>query len=186
MIVILNNCLQLVELGSQLEKQYSTSSSIHDLNETFGRLRATFIQLRNEIVNYLLEELFVDLDQHFDKLFTVLWVTSNVSADTIYATIEDYFQDYSKLKEANYKYVVEQTRGMVGKRYLTALLSKRTSFKTLEESMKAAMKIVKEAERLKHLFDNLGNDFVGDDPFEAINMMAELLKSDDDMLSGIA
>nr|CAI5864000.1 unnamed protein product [Callosobruchus analis] len=183
MIMIVNNCLQLVELGTELEKQYISPSSTHDLNVTFGKLRATYIQLRNSAVNYLLEEPLVDLEQHFDKLFTLQWATSNIPADTIYATIEDYFQDYNHLMETNYKYVVEQARSMVGKRYLTAMLSKKCSFKTYEECTKAAGKAVREAERLRQLFENLSKDLEGEDPFEAIIMLAELLKSDDDMLS---
>lgn len=85
--------------------------------------------------------------------------------------------------EANYKYVVDLTRNMVAKRYLTAMLSKRTSFKTYEECTKAASKAMKEIERLSQLFNNLSKDLDEDDPFEAITMLAEVLKSDDDMLS---
>ncbi|KAJ8914761.1 hypothetical protein NQ315_013264 [Exocentrus adspersus] len=183
MIVIINNCLQLVDLGSQLEKQYLISSSPHKLSENFNNLRGTFFKLRNEAVNYLLEELFVDLDQHFEKLFNMQWLCTSLTADTIYATIEDYFQDYNNLVEANYKYVVDLTRSMVAKRYLIALLSKRTSFKTYEECTKAANKALKEAERLSQLFNNLSKELDGDDPFEAVTMLAEVLKSDDDMLS---
>ncbi|KAJ8984485.1 hypothetical protein NQ317_006145 [Molorchus minor] len=172
MIVIVNNCVQLVELGSQLEKQY--------------------LRLRNEAVNYLLEELFIDLDQHFEKLFTSQWQEklltarfgTSVALDTIYATIEDYFQDYNNLVESNYNYVVDLTRSMVAKRYLTAMLCKRTSFKTYEECAKAAGRVLEEIDKLKQLFTDLSkNGLEGEDPFEAIVMLSELLKSDDDMLS---
>ncbi|CAH1153644.1 unnamed protein product [Phaedon cochleariae] len=181
MIVILNNCLQLQELGSQLEKQYTNTSS-HDLSRNFNRLRYTYITLRNDSVQYLLEELFIDLDQHFDKLFTSQWYELN-PADTIYVTIEDYFQDYRKLVESNYKYVVEQVLSIVGKRYLTAMLSKRISFKTYEECTKAAQRIMEEAWRFNNLFANLYNEFQCENHFDAVIMLAEVLKSDDDMLS---
>lgn len=85
--------------------------------------------------------------------------------------------------EANYKYVVDLTRNMVAKRYLTAMLSKRTSFKTYEECTKAASKAMKEIVRLSQLFNNLSKDLNEEDPFEAVTMLAEVLKSDDDMLS---
>lgn len=42
MIVIVNNCLQLVDLGSQLEKQYLISSSPHKLSDNFNNLRGAF------------------------------------------------------------------------------------------------------------------------------------------------
>lgn len=182
MIVIVNNCLQLVELGSQLEKQYLMASE-HNLTGIFGKLKATYIKLRNDSVEYLLEELFVDLDQHFEKLFTAQWLASNVPVDTIYITIEDYYQDYKYLVEANYNYVVPRTRAKVAKKYLVAMLSKRTSFKTFEECSKAAQKVVQESEHIRQLFSRLGKDYEGEDPFDAIVMLAEVLKSDDDMLS---
>lgn len=182
MIVIVNHCLQLVELGNQLEKQYITTAD-YNLSDLFGKLRATYIKLRNESVEYILEELFVDLDQHFDKLFTVQWLTSNVPVDTIYITVEDYYQDYKYLVESNYNYIVQQTRTKVARKYLVSMLSKRTSFKTYDESTKAAKKVIQEAERLKQLFSRVGKDIEGEDPFDAIVMLAEVLKSDDDMLS---
>nr|XP_023016635.1 exocyst complex component 3 [Leptinotarsa decemlineata] len=182
MIVIVNNCLQLVDLGSQLEKQYISSSASHELSRNFGMLKTTYINLRSEAVQYLLEELLIDLDQHFDKLFTAQWFPMN-PADTIYATIEDYFQDYNRLVEANYKYVVEQVVSIVGKRYLTAMLSKRTSFKTYDECVKAARKVVEEAERFNQLFSSLSKNLECENSFDAVMMLAEVLKSDDDMLS---
>ncbi|XP_060526031.1 exocyst complex component 3 [Cylas formicarius] len=183
MILIINQCLQFVDLGTQLEKQYSNLYSHHNVGESFKRLRGTFVQLRNEAGNFLLEELLVDLDQHFAKLFNSQWIAGFDTVDTIYATLEDYFQDYSRLTEANYNFIATQTRSIVAKRYLTAMLSKRVSFKTYEECSQAAAKVVKEVDRLSTLFNDLGRNLEDEDPFEPIVMLAEVLRSDDDMLS---
>ncbi|XP_066140690.1 exocyst complex component 3 [Euwallacea fornicatus] len=186
MIIIVNHCLQFVDLGNHLEKQYSSSVFVGHTGENFNRLRGTFLQLRNETGNYLLEELFIDLDQHFDKLFNSQWLASLDSLETIYATLEDYFQDYNRLTDPNYNYIVEQAKNTVAKRYLTAMLLKRTSFKTFEDCIKAASKIVREVDRLNNLFNNLSKSMDladGDDDFEAITMLSEVLKSDDDMIS---
>lgn len=43
MILIVNNTLQLVELGCQLEKQYVTNNSSHELTKNFGMLKSTYI-----------------------------------------------------------------------------------------------------------------------------------------------
>lgn len=186
MIIIVNHCLQFVELGNHLEKQYSSNLFVTHTAENFNRLRGTFLQLRNETGNYLLEELFIDLDQHFDKLFNSQWLTSLDSLETIYATLDDYFQDYNRLAEANYNFIVDQAKTTVARRYLTAMLSRRTSFKTFDDCIKAAGKIGKEVERLNNLFNNLsrsGNIQDEDEEFEAIVMLSEVVKSDDDMIS---
>lgn len=177
MILIVNNCLKLADLGSQLEKQYPISDS-----QSFSKLRSCFIQLRNDSGDYLLEELFLDLDKHFDDLFTNKWQNSSQAVDTICATLDDYFQDYTKLSDANYKFIVHQARNLVAKKYLTALLSKKITFKSYEESVQAAGKILKEAQQLGKLLDTLCS-LEGEDPFESVVFLSEVLKSDDDMLS---
>lgn len=181
MIMIVNNCLQLADLGSQLEKQYRTSLQ-PGLSDNFNRLRTTFILLRNDSGDFLLEELFLDLDKHFDELFTSRWLGNSLPVDTICATLDDYFQDYNRLTEANYKFIVHQARSLVSKRYLTALLSKKVTFKTFEESVQASGQIVKEAKQLGKLLDTLCS-LEGEDPFETVVLLTEVLKSDDDMLS---
>lgn len=186
MIIIINQCLQFVDLGNHLEKQYSNSLFATHIGDNFNRLRGTFLQLRNEAGNFLLEELFIDLDQHFEKLFNTQWLASLDSLETIYATLEDYFQDYNRLAEINYNFIVDQARSTVAKRYLTAMLSRRVSFKTFEDCCKAASKIVKEVDRLNNLFNNIsrGNDIKDDeDEFEVIVLLSEVIKSDDDMIS---
>ncbi|XP_030762486.1 exocyst complex component 3 [Sitophilus oryzae] len=185
MIIILNQCMQFVDMGSQLEKQYSVTLTGHNINENFNRLRGTFIQLRNECGTFLLEELFIDLDQHFEKLFNSQWLTTLDTVDTIYATLDDYFQDYNHLVDTNYNFIVDQAKHTVAKRYLVAMLSKKVSFKLAEDCVAAAKKIVREIERLNNLFSNLSrcsneND---EDPFEVIIMLSEVVKSDEDMLS---
>lgn len=48
--------------------------------------------LRKEAAGILLDEAFLDLEPHFQDLFTKKWVSSTVTVDTICATLEDYIQ----------------------------------------------------------------------------------------------
>lgn len=189
MVTIVNNCLQLADLSTQLEMQYLKSltqieEECKDIaREKFKKLRTVFLELRNLSGIYLLEELFLDLEKYFSDLFTSNWLGSSVSVDTICITTEDYFQDYNGLAQKNFDYVVYQVRRRYVEKYLTSFLSKRISFKTYQECNTAARQVSKEVDRLKNLLNSLCTDISGTDPFEAIAVLVEVLKSDDDMLS---
>ncbi|XP_031339008.1 exocyst complex component 3 [Photinus pyralis] len=185
MITIVNNCLQLVELGSQFEKQYLSQGFSKQQSECFKRFKEVYYCLRDESGRYLLEEVFLDLDKHFEELFVSgRWLQISLPVDTICATLEDYFQDYNRLVETNFKFVINEARRLVTKRYITAMLSKKVSFKTYEECQTAAKQIFKEVEQLRKVFLVFASNTVeGDDPLDIILMLSEILKCEDDMIS---
>lgn len=181
MITIVNNCLQFVELA-QLMKQHYWRPGLHD-NEAgtkFEALLNAFQQLRDNAAQFLLEEAFLDLEPQFQDLITSKWVMSSIPIDTICVTLEDYFQDYSHLRVRNFDYVISEAQNWVAKRYISALLQKKITFKTYEERRDAAVKIMAEAEQVKEFFVRLAPKVAKfDSPFEIINTLAEVLKSED-------
>lgn len=140
-------------------------------------------QLRNESGKYLLEEIFLDLNKHFDELFTSRWLGTSSPVVTICATLEDYFQDYNRLVEANFKFVIKEACLSIVKRYILAMFGKRVVFKTYEECEAAANQVLIETEQLKKVFVAVLPEIEDDDPFQILIMFAEVLKSIDDMLS---
>lgn len=135
--------------------------------------------LRDEAAKFLLEEAFLDLEEHFDDLFTSKWLTSSIPVDTICVTLEDYFQDYNHLREKNFEYVINEAQNLVYKKYITAMLSKKITFKTVEEAQQAATKIVKEANQIRSFFRRIASNAEGinvDWPFEVISVLAEVSK----------
>ncbi|KAI8422319.1 hypothetical protein MSG28_006194 [Choristoneura fumiferana] len=128
---------------------------------TFKALMLSIEQkLRDEAARFLLEEAFLDLEVHFDDLFTSKWVASSIPVDTICVTLEDYFQDYNHLREKNFEYVINEAQNLVYKKYITAMLSKKVTFKTPEEAQQAATKIVKEANQIRAFFRRIGAEGV--------------------------
>lgn len=93
MISILNNCHQLTELGGQLLLLYCIDNAHEVLSVSFKIFSESFIELRNDASQYLLEEIFLDVDRHFNELFTSKWTIGNtIQIDTICVTLDDYFQ----------------------------------------------------------------------------------------------
>jgi exocyst complex component 3 len=137
-------------------------------------------QLRDEAAQFLLEEAFLDLEPQFQDLITSKWVTTSIPVDTICVTLEDYFQDYIHLRIRNFDYVISEAQNWVAKRYISAMLQKKISFKTYEERRDAAIKIMGEAEQVKEFFVRLAPKVAKfDSPFDIINTLAEVLKSED-------
>lgn len=187
MITIVNNCLQFMELGQKLKEQYWQQSASEHLDNRFEVLLSRFINLRNEAGKYLLEEAFLDLEKHFDDIFTQKWCSSAGTAnsvDIICVTLEDYFQDYNHLCEQNYEYIVHEAQNLVAKRYITAMLQKKISFKSYEESASAGKKVVKEIQKIQGSFSRVAASTTMSSPFDIILTLSEVLKCEDsEMLS---
>lgn len=186
MITIVNNSEQMVRLAQQTQARHWPPGR-HDApaERKFDTLLDTFQKLRDEAARFLLDEAFLDLEVHFDDLFTSKWLPSSIPVDTICVTLEDYFQDYNHLREKNFEYVINEAQNLVYKKYITAMLSKKVTFKTVEEAQQAATKIIKEANQIRSFFRRIGAEGVNVDwPFEVISSLAEVLRCQDiEMLS---
>ncbi|XKL69459.1 hypothetical protein PGB90_007228 [Kerria lacca] len=186
MITILNNCLQFQKLSEEMRKHYWNSDGHILAIPNYDSLLQVFKNLRDEAAEYLLEEAFLDLDSHFQDLITTKWISSSVSIDTICVTLEDYFQDYIHLKDSNLEYIIFEAEDLVAKRYITAMLQKKITLRTLDERRQAASKIVREVDQLRAFFVRIAPDVTTrlNSPLEAIKALAEVIKSEDlDMLS---
>lgn len=180
-ITIVNNCQQIMELAQQMKQLYWPKSKTEHYDE-FERLLMTFQSVRDEIASFLLQEAFLDLEVHFNDLFTAKWETTNVSVETICVTLEDYFQDYNHLRAINFEYVINRAQSLVTKRYIRAMLSKRIS-KPRANCEVMSKKIIREAKQIRNFFSKIApNLSESDSPIDLIAMMANLLDCDIEML----
>ncbi|KAI4484165.1 hypothetical protein M0804_007621 [Polistes exclamans] len=180
MITIVNNCLQFTELAHQIKQIYWVPNSSGDATVKFENLLAHYQQLRNEAAAILLEESFLDLEFHFQDLITSKWLQSPIPIATICVTLEDYFQDYNHLNPKNFEYVIMEAQNLIAKRYISAMLQRKISFKTYEECLTCTSKIISEADKLKNFFVKIAPK-VGsyNSPFEIIKRLAEVLRCED-------
>lgn len=180
-ITIVNNCQQVMELSQQIKQVYWPKNRT-ERYEDFEKLLKTFQALRDETASYLLEEAFLDLECHFNDLFTAKWIGSSIAVDTICVTLEDYFQDYNHLRIVNFEFVIREAQKMVAKRYIKALLSKRIS-KPRAECEVIVKKINNEVRQIKGFFDKIAPKVSkNDSPFDVIGDLAQLLNCDIEMI----
>lgn len=134
------------------------------------------------MATFLLEEAFLDLEIHFNELFTAKWLPSTSAIDTICATLDDYFQDYNHLRVINFEFVINKGQALVTQRYIKALLSKRIN-RPRQDCEVIAKKINKEARQIKNFFGKIApNISETDTPIDLIPTLANLLSCDIEML----
>lgn len=87
--------------------------------------------------------------------------------------------------ESNFEYIIAEACNSVAKRYITAMLQKKVSFKTYEESLMAVEKVRKEVGEIRKCFSCISASLVESDcPLDIINTLSEVLKCEDaEMLS---
>uniref|UniRef100_T1GI94 Exocyst complex component Sec6 n=1 Tax=Megaselia scalaris TaxID=36166 RepID=T1GI94_MEGSC len=180
-ITIVNNAQQMIELAQQTKQLYWPKSRTENF-EDFKRLIRTFETIRDTAAMYLLEEAFLDLEIHFNELFTQKWTQTSISVDTICVTLDDYFGDYNHLRPTNFELVINKAQHMVAVKYIKALLSKRLS-RPRNECDALNKKINKEAKQIKNFFEKIAPNLTsGDSPIELIPMLANLLICDVELL----
>ena len=190
MIAIINNCDRFEVLSQEMKSRWWKPGH-HEGEGTgsFELLLKTFQEIRVESVSYLLDEAFLDIEAYFSELFTAKWQTSNQAIDTICATLNDYFEDYQFLKASNFELVITTAQNRVARKYITSmlqnnLLRRKLSFTSQEERRSSASKVKREAAQAKSFFKDVAGEMADfDSPFDTVSTLAEVLASDDEMLS---
>jgi len=190
MIANVNNCQRFVELGRELkERWWKPGHHDQEASAKFETLLTTFQTLLEDACGFLLEESFMDIEVQFGELLSTRWMNTTDAVDTVCATLDDYFQDYSYLKPNTFAKVIALAQDRIARKYITAMLQsnvlrRKISFETAEDRRKASAKIEGEAMQCKRFFRRLAGDEADfDSPFDALAVLAEVLKSDQEMLS---
>ncbi|XP_046884103.1 exocyst complex component 3 [Hypomesus transpacificus] len=179
MIAIINNCHTFKESINSLKRKYSSSTEpmANDapINRTLG-------EVAKEGCQFLLDEVFLDLDHHLAELMTRKWLTGSHAVDTICVTVEDYFNDFAKIKKPFNQEMTSEAHRRVVVEYIKAVMQKRISFKNADERKEGAERMIKEAEQFKFLFRKLTAGEDTDRLCDAIAAIAEVFKLTDPSL----
>uniref|UniRef100_A0A665VCX6 Exocyst complex component Sec6 n=1 Tax=Echeneis naucrates TaxID=173247 RepID=A0A665VCX6_ECHNA len=132
MIAIINNCQTFKESINSLKRKYSQSSEPTDSN---AAIEKTLNEVAKEGCQFLLDEVFLDLEHHLNELLTRKWLTGSHAVDTICVTVEDYFNDFNKIKKPFNQVGLEQSPVVVER--------------------EGAERMIKEADQFKFLFSKL-------------------------------
>ncbi|ROL43784.1 Exocyst complex component 3 [Anabarilius grahami] len=180
MIAIINNCQTFKESINSLKRKYSQSTETTQNDATIDKL---LDDVAGEGCQFLLDEVFLDLEHHLNELLTRKWLTPGSHAvDTICVTVEDYFNDFAKIKKPYNKEMTSKAHRRVVVEYLKAIMQKRISFKNAEERKEGADRMMKEADQFKFLFRKLSAGEDSDRLCDSISAIAEVFKLTDPAL----
>ncbi|XP_048859399.1 exocyst complex component 3-like isoform X1 [Brienomyrus brachyistius] len=179
MIAVINNCQTFKESINSLKKKYTlkTEPTQHD-----AAIEGTLSEVAREGCQFLLDEVFLDLEHHLSELLTRKWLGGSHAVDTICVTLEDYFNDFSKIKKPYSQDMTREAHRRVVQEYLKAVLQKRVTFKNADERREGAERMIKEAEQFKSLFRKLSAGEDTDRLCDSIAAIAEVFKLTDPSL----
>ncbi|XP_057713915.1 exocyst complex component 3 [Corythoichthys intestinalis] len=179
MIAIINNCQTFKESINSLKRKYSQLSGPSDSDAIIER---TLNEVAKEGCQFLLDEVFLDLEHHLNELLTRKWLTGSHAVDTICVTVEDYFNDFNKIKKPFNQEMTNEALRRVVVDYIKAVMQKRITFRNADERREGAERMIKEAEQFKFLFRKLAAGEDTDRLCGAIVAIAEVFKLTDPTL----
>ncbi|KAA0718608.1 Exocyst complex component 3 [Triplophysa tibetana] len=179
MIAIINNCQTFKESINSLKRKYSQSTELTQNDAAIDKL---LNEVAKDGCQFLLDEVFLDLERHLTELLTRKWLTGSHAVDTICVTVEDYFNDFAKIKKPYNEEMTSKAHRRVVVEYLKAIMQKRIAFKNAEERKEGADRMIKEADQFKTLFRKLSAGGETDRLCDSITTIAEVFKLTDPAL----
>uniref|UniRef100_A0AAY4AM53 Exocyst complex component 3 n=1 Tax=Denticeps clupeoides TaxID=299321 RepID=A0AAY4AM53_9TELE len=159
MIAMINNCQTFKESINSLKRKYSPCM---EPTQNDAAIERTLNEVAKEGCQFLLDEVFLDLEHHVIGWMNLPFCGTNVSR----------YVCQEMTSEAHRRVVVE---------YIKAVMQKRITFRNAEERKEGAERMIKEAEQFKFLFRKLSGEDT-DQLCDAIAALAEVFKLTDPSL----
>ncbi|CAB3985288.1 Exocyst complex component 3 [Paramuricea clavata] len=162
-VAIANNCLKCAEFTTELKDRMMNELQAgkfgEDQQQIFKSLYDYFHQMAEECCNILLDEVFLDTEDHFKRILTRNdWYKGSVHVETILATVEDYNNDFTHVMPEHHGIILSSCLDRVIVEYIRAMTERRMKFKGYGERKNAAEQINKETGKITETFKKLGVD----------------------------
>ena len=123
----------------------------------FEQILYIIVSLRADIATILIDEMFLDIEPHFEKIMTSNWEFETEAIDILISTVGDYFQDYKMI--AHQELISSICYERLAIRYIYSLvkpsknvLTSRITIKNQQQCEDLAQKVSKEVEQIKVIF----------------------------------
>ena len=123
----------------------------------FEQILYIIVSLRADNANILIDEMFLDIEPHFEKIMTSNWEFETEAIDILISTVADYFLDYKMIAQQELVSSICYERLAI--RYIYSLvkppknvLKSRIIIKNQQQCEDLAQKVSKEVEQIKVIF----------------------------------
>uniref|UniRef100_A0A6G1SKV6 Exocyst complex component 3 n=1 Tax=Aceria tosichella TaxID=561515 RepID=A0A6G1SKV6_9ACAR len=172
MVAITNNCSRIEQLFLNMEK--SRPSAVN-----------AFKALRDEALEKLLKELFLDVGKEINQIGSQDWMDGKVSCvENICLTLDDYYEDYKHLRKENRKLLYMKLAHRMARDYTRALLMKKTNLGNQRQRQMFCDKFIREGKILEDRINPEHNLKFDRSPFQPLEDIKEFLQlRDPDLLT---
>jgi exocyst complex component 3 len=172
MVAITNNCSRIEQLFLNMEK--SRPSAVN-----------AFKALRDEALEKLLKELFLDVGKEINQIGSQDWMDGKVSCiENICLTLDDYYEDYKHLRKENRKLLYMKLAHRMARDYTRALLMKKTNLANQRQRQLFCDKFIREGKKLEERINPEHNLKFDKSPFQPLEDIKEFLQlRDPDLLT---
>ncbi|CAD6198531.1 unnamed protein product [Caenorhabditis auriculariae] len=150
--------MQQVRLSMESDVQVSRHRSRvtqQQIIENMDRLNARWNNAVSIAVNYLREEVVVDIDPHLAEIFSRKWLVGCAALETICMTIHDYWLDHRHLRASTRCVLLMDLQFRIVGEYLKAMETRRLTFASYEERLSAGKRLKSDVSRIDALYEEL-------------------------------
>ena len=187
LIAIVNNCEKFVSLGQETRTRWWKPGHLDaDSVHSFENLIKIFEDIKEEIIMLLLDQAFVDIEQHFEKLFTENWKAESEALENIFDKLNIDFENYHRLKTVNYHLLFSSIQERLASQYVSAMFRRRIVFPTEEERKVVVAKVHEETQLAREFFIAVGGHKINveiESPFRTIDDLLSVVGADEEMVS---
>jgi len=194
MVAIINNCLAFIKYATKFENELQDVmkdevATSADSGNPFGEeesnvqflldFKTDMLQFGKVGCDYFLDEVFLDVKEHFDKLLTRNTLDNGECVETFCATLEDYYNDFCALEPQylNYLLVEAERRAIV--EYLKAILDRRMRCNNDKERSEISERLNQDRDYLTAWFDRYTSKNCERESCDLLRFVAEVVKLQD-------
>ncbi|CAB3411296.1 unnamed protein product [Caenorhabditis bovis] len=157
-----------------------TMVSQQEIIENMDALNTRWRNAISNAVNYLREEVIVDINPHLSELFSKNWLMGCASLETICMTITDYHNDHRHLRPVTRSVLLMDLQFRIVSEYLKAIEQRRLVLTCYEDRLAAGKRMKDDVTKINAMFAEFTSYF---DMNDQLTILTSIISSAADVIA---